>query len=144
MYKSLAILLAISLYAYSAEKGGHTHHPDSAKMNLVLDGKSFFLEIMIHDGFYKKMAQVEEFLKLAPSAECKQEAGTVDSQKDNGHMDIKINFNLRCEKPELLKDTEVIFFNTFPKIKSVDVQTVINGNQSSSKITKKDKTIPGL
>lgn len=137
-------MLAISLYALAAEKHGHAHHPDTAKMNLVLDDKSLFLEIMIHDGFYKKMAQVEEFLKLASDAECKQESGTVDSQKDNGHLDIKISFNLRCEKPDLLKDTEVVFFNSFPKIKSIDAQMVINGRQSSAKITKKDKTIPGL
>lgn len=106
---------------------------------------------------YDILVEPKNILNLPTAAECKTVKVNVtegyvfaelikhkNADTNKGHSDIGITYTLTCAKPENLKGTKVILLGKFKIMKKINIQTAINGQQSSEVQSEDQMPAPGL
>lgn len=104
---------------------------------------------------YKLLTDVSQVVKLNPEAGCVVSESKVEGRvfpenqqtvgaNEDSHSEVSISYTFKCERPDVLKNTEIVMLDKFKGLKKLKVQSVVNGAQKSGQLNIKNKKVPGL
>lgn len=143
--------------------GVHVH--GHALLTMVLEGNEMQLAFQsaAHSvvGFENKPSTAEQKQEVAAAiaifetanwfsvnAEANCELSSADASTDlnepharEGHAEFYANYQILCQRPARLTELRLDIFNLLPAVEQIDVQWIINGQQSMAKASPGNSTI---
>ena len=86
------------------------------------------------------LSDYKNMINVPSSANCKEEKSSAKVINDGSHSEFISQYLLNCEKISLVKDIQIIYFDSFPFSKELNINLVTK-NKKLSQITNKNNSI---
>ena len=87
------------------------------------------------------LSDYKNMIKMPASANCKEEKTSAKVINEGSHSEFISQYLLSCEKISLIKDIQIIYFDSFPLSKELNINLVTKNKKSSQIIDKKNSVI---
>ncbi|HSJ95489.1 MAG TPA: DUF2796 domain-containing protein [Myxococcota bacterium] len=158
-----ALVAAVALCAALAAPGAQAqkaHAHGAARLDAVVEGARLTLELeaSLHDlvGFEHAprddreraaIASMKAFLDSdrafvpSPAAGCRRTGTTLETERRDGHADLRGAYAFACASPAALTALEVGLFGRFRRLARIDARVVSGKGQSAARLTPRKPTL---
>lgn len=160
MIKFFLICSLVSISAFAANREHKAHNHGAAKLDIAFQGSDGEVNLDAaaegiygfeyvpkteadkkkqHDTFALIETNIADMVKFDADLKCEFNKTKIEVDQQGKHSDIEASFKVICQKSPIGSTITFNLQKTFPKLKEVSVQVIVDDLQKSTKV-KKDGT----